>query len=92
MSRTRRVFSKDFKSKVVLAALKERETIEVLAKKFELLPNQISLWKADAIKNISLLFSGDKVVEKKEVIPIEKLYAEIGQLKMENDFLKKKLL
>ncbi|WP_291102422.1 MULTISPECIES: hypothetical protein [unclassified Flavobacterium] len=36
MSRTRRVFSKDFKSKVVLEALKEKETIEVLAKKYEL--------------------------------------------------------
>lgn len=92
MSRTRRVFSKDFKSKVVLEALKEKETIEVLAKKFELLPNQISLWKSDAIKNISLLFSGEKLVVKKEAIPVEKLYAEIGQLKMENDFLKKKLL
>lgn len=91
MSRTRRVFSKDFKSKVVLEALKEKETIEVLAKKFELLPNQISLWKSDAIKNISLLFSGEKLVLKKEAIPVEKLYAEIGQLKMENDFLKKKL-
>ena len=92
MSRTRRVFSKDFKSKVVLEALKEKETIEVLAKKFELLPNQISLWKSDAIKNISLLFTSEKLVVKKEVIPVEKLYAEIGQLKMENDFLKKKLL
>lgn len=92
MSKTRRVFSKDFKSKVVLEALKEKETIEVLAKKYELLPNQISLWKSDAIKNISLLFAGEKVVVKKETIPVEKLYAEIGQLKMENDFLKKKLL
>ena len=92
MSRTRRVFSKDFKSKVVLEALKEKETIEVLAKKYELLPNQISLWKAEAIKNISLIFSGEKVVSKKDEIPIEKLYAEIGQLKMENDFLKKKVV
>ena len=92
MSRTRRVFSKDFKSKVVLEALKEKETLEVLAKKYELLPNQISLWKAEAIKNVLLLFSGEKVVSKKDEIPIEKLYAEIGQLKMENDFLKKKLL
>jgi hypothetical protein len=56
------------------------------------LPNQISLWKAEAIRNISLIFSGEKVVSKKDEIPIEKLYAEIGQLKMENDFLKKKLL
>ncbi|TRX31660.1 transposase [Flavobacterium sp. ZT3R18] len=36
MSRTRRVFSKDFKSKVVLEALKETETLETLAKKYEI--------------------------------------------------------
>ena len=89
MSRTRRVFSKDFKSKLVLEALKEKKTLDALSKKYELLPNQILLWKAEAIKNVLLLFSGEKVVSKKDEIPIEKLYAEIGQLKMENDFLKK---
>jgi transposase len=52
MSRTRRVFSKDFKFKVVLEAFKEKETIKVLAKKYELLPNQISLWKSEASTNI----------------------------------------
>lgn len=56
MSRTRRVFSKDFKSKVVLEALKETETLESLAKKFELLPGQISVWKAEAIKIFQLFF------------------------------------
>lgn len=91
MSRTRRVFSKDFKSKVVLDALRERETIEVLAKKHELLPTQISLWKAEAIKNISLIFSGDQLVPKKDVVSEEKLFAKIGKLEMENEFLKKKL-
>ncbi len=42
MSRTRRTFGKDFKAKFVLEALKEKDTIEVLAKKHDLLPNQIS--------------------------------------------------
>lgn len=92
MTKKRRVFGDSFKSKVVLDALKERETIEVLAKKYDLLPTQISLWKSDAIKNISLLFSTKKAIAPKELISTEKLYAEIGQLKMENDYLKKKLL
>lgn len=91
MSRTRRVFGKEFKAKVVLEALKEKETLEVLAKKYELLPNQISLWKAEAIKNISLVFSQEKKVIKTDEIPSEKLFARIGQLTLENDFLKKKL-
>jgi transposase len=41
MSRSRRVFSKEFKIKVVLETLKEKNTVAVLAKKNELLPNQI---------------------------------------------------
>ena len=91
MSRTRRVFSKDFKAKVVLEALKEKSTIELLAKKYELLPNQISMWKSEAIKNISAVFSVEKAIVKKDEIPQEKLYARIGELTLENDFLKKKL-
>jgi transposase-like protein len=91
MSRTRRTFGKDFKSKVVLEALKEKDTIEVLAKKYELLPNQISLWKAEAIKNISSVFSNEKTVVSKNEIPSEKLYARIGELTLQVDFLKKKL-
>ena len=92
MSKTRRTFGKDFKAKVVLEALKEKETLEVLAKKYELLPTQISAWKAEAIKNISSVFNQEKEVSKKDEIPAEKLFARIGQLTLENDFLKKKLL
>jgi transposase len=91
MSRTRRTFGKDFKAKVVLEALKEKDTIEVLAKKYELLPNQISTWKAEAIRNLSAVFSAEKTVVAKDEIPTEKLYARIGQLTLENDFLKKSL-
>ncbi|WP_426091305.1 transposase [Flavobacterium sp. DSR3-2] len=91
MSRTRRTFGKDFKAKVVLEALKEKDTIEVLAKKYELLPNQISMWKAEAIRNLSAVFSAEKTLVAKDEIPTEKLYARIGQLTLENDFLKKNL-
>jgi transposase-like protein len=91
MSKSRRVFSKEFKAKVVLEALKEKSTIEVLAKKYELLPNQISMWKSETIKNISAVFSVEKSVVKNNDVPQEKLYARIGELTLENDFLKKKL-
>ncbi|MFV8336512.1 transposase [Flavobacterium sp. RSP29] len=91
MSRTRRTFGKDFKAKVVLEALKEKDTIEVLAKKYKLLPNQISMWKSEAIRNLSGVFTAEKTVISKDEIPTEKLYARIGQLTLENDFLKKSL-
>lgn len=90
MSKNRRTFSKDFKAKVVLEALKEQSSLEALAKKYELLPNQISTWKTEAIKNISAVFSTDTKNTDNEH-STEKLYAQIGQLKVENDFLKKKL-
>jgi len=84
---TRRKFSKDFKAKVVLEALKERETLESLAKKYELQPTQISLWKTQAMRN----FSKDNEKDKEEDVEIQQLYAQIGKLQVQNEFLKKKL-
>ncbi|SDL98120.1 transposase, partial [Chryseobacterium taihuense] len=86
---TRRKFSKEFKSKVVLEALKERTTIEQLAKKYELQPSQISLWKSQALSNFGNVFQSGTSSEKEKSIDPDKLYAQIGQLKVENDFLKK---
>jgi transposase len=91
MSTTRRKFSKEFKSKVVLESLKERVTLEVLAKKYELTPTQISTWKSQALKNFGNLFSIDSAEGKDKGVEAQVLYAQIGQLKVECDFLKKKL-
>jgi transposase-like protein len=91
MSTTRRKFSKEFKAKVVLESLKERETLEQLAKKYELQPTQISLWKAQAIKQFGSLFSTDTHEKSANEVDVQLLYAQIGELKVANDFLKKKL-
>ncbi len=93
MTKIRRKFSKDFKTKVVLEALKERETLESLAKKYELQPTQISLWKSQALANFSNVFSNDCSCEKEKENgeKVQNLYAQIGQQKVEIDFLKKKL-
>jgi len=91
MSLTRRKFSKEFKTKVVLESLKERESLEVLAKKYELLPGQITTWKAVALKNFGNVFLTDPSETKESGVYAQVLYAQIGQLKVENDFLKKKL-
>ncbi len=92
--RTRRKFSADFKAKVVIESLRERSTIEELARKYELHPNQISIWKKEFMANAALAFSADadKSEEKeKQEANIERLYAKIGQQKVELDFLKKSL-
>lgn len=91
MSKSRRTFSKDFKSKVVLEALKEKDSLEALSKKHDLLPGQISTWKAEAIKNIAVVFAKEKTTTPKNETPSDVLYARIGQLTLEVDFLKKKL-
>ena len=57
----------------------------------ELLPTQISAWKAQALQNFDQVFSGDKPDKKEKSIDVEKLYSQIGQLKVVYDFLKKKL-
>lgn len=92
MSTTRRKFSIEFKKKVVLEALKERETVESLAKKFELQPSQISLWKSEALSNFEQVFGKQSKKTDVPSVDIENLYAQIGQQKVEIDFLKKKLL
>lgn len=92
IKKSRRKFSADFKAKVVLEALKERITIEELARKHELHPTQINTWKREAIANMANVFGTDKAEDQADIEQqTEKLYAQIGQLKVENDFLKKKL-
>ncbi|HVU83434.1 MAG TPA: transposase [Puia sp.] len=94
MGTTRRKFTSEFKKKVVLEALKERNTIQELAAKYEIHPQQITDWKRHFMDNSEVAFErpgteDGKTAEQEKLI--EQLYAQIGQLKVENDFLKKKL-
>ena len=57
MSKTiRRRFPSEFKTKVCLEALKERQAIQVLAKKFDIHPNQISTWKIEFLEKSPTVF------------------------------------
>jgi len=91
--KSRRKFGAEFKAKVVLEALKERSTIEELSRKYELHPTQINTWKREAIANMAAVFNAEKAEGTADnEQQTEKLYAQIGQLKVENDWLKKKLM
>lgn len=94
MKRTRRRFAAAFKTKVVLEALKERESMQELAVRFELHPNQISMWKREFLDNADKAFAGEDADEDRKAMEKEKedLYKQIGRLSMENEWLKKKVL
>lgn len=92
MSIKRRQHSAAFKAEVALNALKENCTITELSKKHLITPSKIYEWKKIAREGLSSLFSSNrKIVTGMSPAEADKLYAQIGRLKMENDFLKKSL-
>ena len=90
MKKSRRKFSSVFKAKVSIEALKERETLADLSARYELHPTLISKWKQEFLDLSSLVFE-KKQADQDPVQDLDKLYSKIGQLEMENDFLKKSL-
>jgi transposase len=86
----RRSFSAEFKAKVAIEALKEEQTLQELSQKYEVHPNQISSWKQEFLQNSASVFTkGTK--KEQESVDTAKLYEEIGRLKVEVDFLKKRV-
>ncbi len=87
----RKNFSGDFKAKVALEALRGIKTVNEIGQEFGVHPTQVGLWKKELQEQASSLFDarrGPKPVDP-SASP-ERLYSEIGRLKMELDWLKKK--
>jgi transposase len=89
MSRTRRIFTKDFKLSI-LAELKSGKNLSQLARENEVHPSLISRWKKEYEEDPDLAFAGQGNVWKEEA-RIAELERKIGQLYLENEFLKKVL-
>ena len=87
----RRSFTAAFKARVALEAVKGDKSLAELATKYEVHPNQISQWKKALLAGMPDLFS-DKRRKKEQRAEDEtaRLYEEIGRLKIERDWLKKK--
>lgn len=86
---TRKKYTAKFKAKVSLEAIKEQSSVAELAQKYELAPQQINLWKREFLANADTVFEkkgkSKKTQEEEEK---DQLLKAIGQLKVENDFLK----
>lgn len=91
MSAIRKQHSSAFKAKVVLEAIKGQRTITELASEYGVHPNQITNWKKQAIDALPGIFSKQKERAERKSEEVEsELYRQIGQMKVEIDWLKKK--
>jgi putative transposase len=91
MKQGRRNHTSEFKAKVALEALKCERTVAEIASIYEVHPNQIAQWKKQALEELPAVFSKKRGRAKKEKDDLtDHLYREIGQLKIELDWLKKK--
>lgn len=88
----RRQLSPDFKARVALAAIKGETTISEISSKFQVHSSQITHWKKQALQGLMEFFSKNgKASLRPDASPlVEELYKEIGKLKVENEWLKKK--
>ena len=84
----RRWFTADFKAKVALEALRGDKTIQEIAARHKVHPNQVSTWKRQAMDGLSAVFSnGAEKARMDHDGEIHDLHAKIGQLTVERDFL-----
>jgi transposase len=91
MSKKRKQHSSQFKAKVALAALQNEETTAQLASRFDIHPTMISTWKRQLLDSAADLFDKSQKSRKQVEGQLDELYRQIGQLKVENDFLARKL-
>lgn len=92
MVNMRRQYDAAFKAKVALEAVKGEKTIAQISSEYEVHPHQIRMWRQQLLKMLPELFSDRRKRVEKDRDELEaELYRQIGQLKVELDWLKKKL-
>jgi putative transposase len=91
MKKQRKSYTAAFKAKVALEAIKGQRTTNEIASAYEVHPNQVTQWKKQAVSQLSEIFSNGRArADAAEEELRNQLYQQIGQLKVELDWLKKK--
>ena len=91
MGATRKRYNSSFKAKVALEAIRGERTISEISSESGVHPNQISKWKKQALEELPDIFPGGRKKREHSSEELEsELYKQIGQLKVELDWLKKK--
>ncbi len=92
MTKRRRRFTARFKARVAHEAIRERDSVQAIARRHELHPNQVSLWKRQAVASLPEAFSNGARKRAKECeATIHELHAKIGELTVERDFFRRGL-
>lgn len=92
MTKQRKQHTAEFKAKFALAAIRGEQSINQLSAIYEVHPNQIGIWKKQAQEAVKAAFNGQKPHHQQSDDELkERLYSQIGQLKVELDWLKKKV-
>ena len=91
MKQHRKQYNPSFKAKVALEAIKGEKTIAELASQYEVHPNQIHQWKKALLEGAAGIFGRDSDHKPPDTKLIKQLYQQIGQLKVEKDFLEDSL-
>ena len=91
MSRKRRTFTAEFKAKLAVEAIRERQTLAELAAQHQVHPNQITQWKKQLMETLPEVIGRrrEQSAEEHQEL-VDRLYQQIGQLKVELDWVKKK--
>lgn len=92
MKVNRRKHSPTFKAKIALEAIKGEETTAELASRYEVHPSQIRTWRRNLLEGAAGIFGSEQDQNRKDnEALVAQLYQQIGQLKVERDFLETRL-
>jgi transposase len=91
MSKNRKKYTSKEKAKIALAAIKGEQTLAQISSEYSVHSTQINAWKKQVLDYIPEVFTNkEKQVQTNHEAELAQLYEQIGRLKVENEFLKKK--